>query len=238
MRSPGESCSVSPTLAVAVEAALWAARRSDGLVDPTLVRRAGGRRLCHLARRPATAEHRRRLGRGPRARGGQAARGFSLARDLGRHRCGSGDQARPASASIQAAVERGSPRTWPRSALAATRTFVVDAGGDLRLGGERPTRAPGPHRPSARRRARPRVPARPRSSGDERDQDPPLAHGKWLRPSPPRPIDRASRLDRPDPGDLTRHTTLEAETLAKMAFLSGAGGRARDSLRARWSDRP
>src|SRR5262249_19234894 len=29
---------VSPTLAVAIEAALWAARRSDGLVDPTLVR--------------------------------------------------------------------------------------------------------------------------------------------------------------------------------------------------------
>ena len=34
---PGESCSVSPTLAAAVNAALWAARRSDGLVDPTLV---------------------------------------------------------------------------------------------------------------------------------------------------------------------------------------------------------
>ena len=34
---PGESCSVSPTLAAAVEAALWAARRSGGLVDPTLV---------------------------------------------------------------------------------------------------------------------------------------------------------------------------------------------------------
>ena len=34
---PGESCSVSPTLAAAVEAALWAARRSSGLVDPTLV---------------------------------------------------------------------------------------------------------------------------------------------------------------------------------------------------------
>src|SRR6266436_570404 len=32
-----EACSVSPTLAVAVDAALWAARRSDGLVDPTLV---------------------------------------------------------------------------------------------------------------------------------------------------------------------------------------------------------
>src|SRR3954447_2424826 len=35
---PGESCSVSPTLAAAVEAALWAARRSGGLVDPTLVK--------------------------------------------------------------------------------------------------------------------------------------------------------------------------------------------------------
>src|SRR5882757_143897 len=35
---PGKSCSVSPTLAVAVEAALWAARRSGGLVDPTLVK--------------------------------------------------------------------------------------------------------------------------------------------------------------------------------------------------------
>jgi len=33
----GESCSVSPTVAVAVDAALWAARRSEGLVDPTLV---------------------------------------------------------------------------------------------------------------------------------------------------------------------------------------------------------
>src|SRR3954452_17196982 len=35
--APGESYSVSSTLAVAVDAALWAARRSDGLVDPTLV---------------------------------------------------------------------------------------------------------------------------------------------------------------------------------------------------------
>ena len=35
---PGESCSVSPTLAAAIEAALWAARRSGGLVDPTLIK--------------------------------------------------------------------------------------------------------------------------------------------------------------------------------------------------------
>src|SRR5882757_149484 len=33
----GESCRVSSTLAVAVDAALGAARHSDGLVDPTLV---------------------------------------------------------------------------------------------------------------------------------------------------------------------------------------------------------
>src|SRR5690242_3036766 len=33
----GERCSVSPTLAVAIDAALWAAGRSGGLVDPTLV---------------------------------------------------------------------------------------------------------------------------------------------------------------------------------------------------------
>src|SRR5207248_1019439 len=34
---PGERCRVSPTLAVAVDAGIWAARRSSGLVDPTLV---------------------------------------------------------------------------------------------------------------------------------------------------------------------------------------------------------
>ncbi len=116
-------------------------------------------------------------------------------------------------------------------------TFVIDAGGDLRLGGEQPLERLVRIDHPLDRSSRSRVPARLRSGGDERDQDPPLAHGQWVRASPPRPIDRASGLDGPDPDELTRHHDPGGGDPGQDGVPFRGGGRARDSLRARWSDR-
>ena len=135
---PGETCSVSPTLAVAVDAALWAAERSDGLVDPTLVgelEEAGyatseptlsaGADRAGARRRAASASPAR-----PRA---DAAGGGSPSTAVAGWSAG-----RPASGSTPAAPARGWPPTSPPSGLGGYATHVVDAGGDLRIGGERP----------------------------------------------------------------------------------------------------
>lgn len=128
---------VSPTLLLAVDSALWAARRSDGLVDPTLVREieavgyAGSRAdvppapipdalavapLRKMARPSADSRWReisvnpetRVVARPPGVRIDNGGTGKGLAADLAADRLG------------------------------GYSTFVVDAGGDLRIGGDRP----------------------------------------------------------------------------------------------------
>ena len=139
---PRERVPASALLRAAVRAGLTAAERSGGLVDPTLVgeiesagyvaSRAGvpgaplGDALAEApARRPARPNP---AARWRRVRG----------RRRGRRR----SSARPASASTPAAPARGSRRTWSPTRLRGYSRFIVDCGGDIRIGGaRRPGRA-------------------------------------------------------------------------------------------------
>ncbi len=211
---------VSPTLAVAVDAALWAARRSNGLVDPTLVGEledagyADSRKdipaesidaalAAAPQREPATPRSDSRwsgiavdnvagvVTRPPGVRIDTGGSGKGLAADL--------------------AAER----------LGGYAAFVVDAGGDLRLGGERPLE---------------------RLVRIDHPLDDHPAHEFQLDSGAVATSGIKTRLWRTDDG-FAHHlldpstgraawtgliqatslgaTALEAETLAKMAFLSG-----------------
>jgi thiamine biosynthesis lipoprotein len=226
----GESCSVSPTLAVAVDAALWAARRSDGLVDPTLVGELeeAGYATSRADLPPASI---------PEALAAAPARRAATPRADARWReiavdAVAGIVNRPPGVRIDTGGSgKGLAADLASDRLAGYSTFVVDAGGDLRLGGERPLE----------RRVR---------------IDHPLAD----EPAHEFTLDRGAvatsgiktRLWRTD-GGFAHHlldpstgepawtgviqatslgaTALEAETLAKMAFLSGPDG-AREILAA------
>ena len=134
---PGERCSVSPTLAVAVDAALWAARRSDGLVDPTLVGEledagyATSRAdVPSAAIADALAAAPDRIPASPRA--DSAWREISVDPVAGA-------VTRPAGVRIDTGGSgKGLAADLASDRLGGYPTFVVDAGGDLRLGGERP----------------------------------------------------------------------------------------------------
>jgi thiamine biosynthesis lipoprotein len=130
-----ESCQASPLLALAVRAATWAAEYSGGLVDPTLVdeiERVGyarsrvGLEPASLERALAFAPTRRRAGPHPLARWRQVTvdqiRGVvkrppGVRFDLG-------------------GVGKGLAADLCAVRLAEYDLFVVDAGGDLRMGGK------------------------------------------------------------------------------------------------------
>jgi thiamine biosynthesis lipoprotein len=230
-REPGDSCSVSPTLAAAVDAALWAARRSGGLVDPTLVGEleAAGYATSRADLPPesvadAIADAPEREPATPRpdsrwsdvavdAVAGVVSRPHGVRIDTGG--CGKGLAA-------DLAAER----------LDGYAAFVVDAGGDLRLGGDRPLERlvridhPLDEQPAHEFKldrgavATSGIKTRLWRSGDG------FAH-HLLDPSTGRPawtgLIQATSLG---------STALEAETIAKMAFLSGPG-RAREILSER-----
>jgi thiamine biosynthesis lipoprotein len=128
---------VSSTLAVAVEAALWAARRSDGLVDPTLVREleAVGYADSRAELEPApigealvVAPERRSATPWPASRWRQVAINART-----------GVVARPPGVQIDTGgTGKGLAADLAADRLAGHATFCVDAGGDLRIGGERP----------------------------------------------------------------------------------------------------
>ena len=132
-----ESCSVSPTLAVAVDAALWAARRSDGLVDPTLVGEleAAGYATSRADLPPAGIEEALavapdRLPASPR----EDARWRQVAADAV-----AGTVTRPHGVRIDTGgSSKGLAADLAVDRLNGYSAFVVDAGGDLRLGGESP----------------------------------------------------------------------------------------------------
>jgi thiamine biosynthesis lipoprotein len=221
--APGYRCRVSPTLATAVQAAIWAARRSDGLVDPTLVGQleavgyAGSRAdappapiLEALARAPKRcaaksrpASHRAEITvdaetcvvtRPPGVRIDTGGTGKGLAADLVADR------------------------------LSGYATFAVDAGGDLRIGGEHPAPRevridhPIDQGPAATLMLdRGAVATSGLKTRLWRTEDG-FAH-HLLDPSTGAPawtgVIQATSLG---------STALEAETLAKMAFLSGPEG--------------
>jgi thiamine biosynthesis lipoprotein len=220
---PGNSCSVSSTLAVAVDAAIWAARRSGGLVDPTLLGEledagyATSRADLPSERIPdALAVAPERKPASPRAH--SRWRGISVdifARVVDR----------PAGVRIDTGGSgKGLAVDLAAERLGGYSTFVVDAGGDLRLGGERPLeRLVRIDHPLADRPTHEFMldVAAVATSGIKtrlwRTADG-FAH-HLLDPSTGRPawtgLIQATSLGT---------TALEAETLAKMAFLSGPDG--------------
>jgi thiamine biosynthesis lipoprotein len=217
---PGRTSPASSTLAVAVDAALWAARRSHGLVDPTLLDEledagyATSRADLPAAsieaalavapdRQPASP---RPDSRWPRIAVDQMA----------------GAVTRPAGVRIDTGGSgKGLAADLAAERLAGYSSFVVDAGGDLRLGGEDPPErlvridhplSPDPaHEFPLDRGAVATSGIKTRLWRTEAG----FAH-HLLDPSTGRPawtgVIQATSLG---------PTALEAETLAKMAFLSG-----------------
>jgi thiamine biosynthesis lipoprotein len=222
---------VSPTLAAATQAALWTAKRSDGLVDPTLIREIEAAGYAHsradLAAEPIAdalevAPERRPASPWPGSRWREIS--------VNTH---TGVVARPPGVRIDTGgTGKGLAADLAAERLAGYAKFCVDAGGDLRIGGARP----------AERLVRIDHPLDEGSAHEF-----PLAAGAvatsgiktrlWrtpggyshhlLDPSTGRPawtgVIQATSLG---------STALEAETLAKMAFLSGPEG-ARDVLSER-----
>ncbi|HEX7278382.1 MAG TPA: FAD:protein FMN transferase [Solirubrobacterales bacterium] len=133
-RDPRERVPASPLLRRAVRAGLWAAELSGGLVDPTLVEqieRAGyatsraGVRPAPL--REALAAHPERRAAAP----DPAARWRRFAVDDER-----GEIARPPGLRFDSGgVGKGLAADLIASSLAGYGSFVVDCGGDIRVGG-------------------------------------------------------------------------------------------------------
>ncbi len=217
---PAESCSVSPTLAVAVDAALWAARRSDGLVDPTLVGELedAGYATSRADLTPAGIDEAlavapEREAASPRS----DSRWRSVAVDTV-----AGMVTRPPGIRIDTGgTGKGLAADLAADRLAGYSTFVVDAGGDLRLGGEHPlerqVRIDHPLGQGVAHEFMLDCGAVATSGIKTRlwRTDAGFAH-HLLDPSTGRPawtgLIQATSLGA---------TALEAETLAKMAFLSG-----------------
>jgi thiamine biosynthesis lipoprotein len=214
---------VSPTLGVAVGAALWAARRSEGLVDPTLVSEleavgyAGSRAdLPSESIGDAVAAAPERAPAHPWTR--SRWREISVNSETS-------VVSRPPGVRIDTGgTGKGLVADLAADRLAGYSTFCVDAGGDLRIGGDR----------GVERQVRIDHPFR-----DE------LAHEFSLERGAVATSGIKTRLWR-SPGGYSHHlldpstgqpawtgviqatslgtTALEAETLAKMAFLSGPEG--------------
>jgi thiamine biosynthesis lipoprotein len=217
---PAENAAVSPMLATAVEAALWAAQRSGGLIDPVIVdelERAGYE--TSMAGEPpapiglALASAPPRHPASPR----EDAAWRRISVDPSR-----GEVSRPPGTRIDSGgTGKGLAADLATARLDGYATHVVDAGGDLRIGGDEP-------------------PAR-----EVRIEHPlhaNLAHSFYCEEGAVATSGIKTRLWRTDSG-FAHHlldpstgqpawtgviqatalgtTALEAETLAKMAFLGG-----------------
>lgn len=130
----GETVAVSSTLLSAVQAALWAARRSDGLVDPTVIdelERNGyagsraGMTPAPLAAAIAAAPARRAAA----ARPAGAWTGVEVDVAAGTVRLPRGVRIDLGGTAKGLAVDRAA------ELLAAFPAYAVDAGGDIRIGG-------------------------------------------------------------------------------------------------------
>jgi thiamine biosynthesis lipoprotein len=220
---PRPHVAVSPTLTVAMQAAVWAARRSNGLVDPTLVRELEDVGYAASRADLPSAPISEALAAAPRrrpARPSATSRWREIEVDPE-----SGVVTRPPGVRIDTGgTGKGLAADLVADRLSGYATFAVDAGGDLRVGGERPA-------PREVRIEHPTgdAPAHVFSldrgavatSGIKtrlwRTKDG-FAH-HLLDPSTGEPawtgVIQATSLG---------STALEAETLAKMAFLSGPDG--------------
>lgn len=228
---PREHLLVSPTLAAAVGAALWAARRSDGLVDPTLLRELEDAGYADSRTEVPPAPIEEALASAPEQR---AAHPWAASRW---REISVNPETRVVSRPPGVRIDSGGTGKGLAADLAAERlsgyaSFVVDAGGDLRLGGERPV---------------------PRQVRIDHPLEDGFAHEFTLASGAVATSGIKTRLWRTDDG-FAHHlldpstgepawtgviqatslgaTALEAETLAKMAFLSGPQ-RARELLAGR-----
>ncbi len=133
-RDPREQVPATPLMREAVHAALWAAERSGGLVDPTLAREVvdAGYATSRAGLRPAPlsdalAEAPPRRPAGPRA--DSAWRSFQVLDD-------SGSLRRPPGVMLDAGgIGKGLAADMLARRLAPYQRFAIDCGGDVRLGG-------------------------------------------------------------------------------------------------------
>jgi thiamine biosynthesis lipoprotein len=219
---PAESRPVSPMLATAVEAGLWAAERSAGLIDPVVVdelERAGyASSKAHETAAPIELALTAAPARRPaHARDDAAWRRISVDRAAGTIR-------RPPGIRIDSGGSgKGLAADLATARLGGYATHVVDAGGDLRIGGERPlareVRIEHPLREQLAHRFTVDNGAvatsgiktrlwRTKNGFAHHLLDPSTGEPAWTG------VIQATALGR---------TALEAETLAKVAFLSGPG---------------
>jgi FAD:protein FMN transferase len=215
-----ERCSVSPTLAVAVDAAIWAARRSNGLVDPTLVGELEAAGYARSRAKEIPAAIRDALALAPERRPARP-RADSHWQKISLDLAG-GTVTRPAGVRIDTGGSgKGLAADLAAERLGGYATFVVDAGGDLRIGGCRPVQ---------------------RQVRIDHPTEQGLAHEFMLESGAVATSGIKTRLWRAG-GGFAHHlldpstgkpawtgvlqatslgrTALEAETLAKMAFLAG-----------------
>ena len=224
--APSDRCRVSSTLAAAVNAAVWAARRSNGLVDPTLVGELEGAGYATSRADVPSAGIEEALAVAPErrpARPSAEGRWQSIQVDPAE-----GLVRRPPGVRIDTGgTGKGLAADLASERLAGYATFAVDAGGDLRIGGERPlerlVRIDDPLRDAPAHEFQLAYGAVATSGIRTRlwRTETGFAH-HLLDPSTGKPawtgLIQASALGT---------TVLEAETLAKMAFLSGPEGAAR-----------
>jgi thiamine biosynthesis lipoprotein len=217
---PAESPAVSPMLATAVEAALWAGQRSDGLIDPVIVDELeqAGYEASKAGEPPAPiglalASAPPRHPASPR----EDAAWRRISVDGSR-----GEVSRPPGTRIDSGgTGKGLAADLATARLDGYATHVVDAGGDLRIGGEEPL---------------------PREVRIEHPLREDLAHSFFCEEGAVATSGIKTRLWRTDAGfahhlldpatgqpawtgviqaTALGNTALEAETLAKMAFLGG-----------------
>lgn len=225
---PRGTVEVSSLLMTGLRAAVWAAERSDGLVDPTLVdeieaagyaRSREGEPPASLRDAIASATERRPA----RPRDGSAWRAFVLRAD-------DGVVSRPLGARVDlGGTAKGLAADLAASKLQGYASFVVDVGGDLRMGGEstapREIRVEHPlhgHAPSF-------------ELGEGAVATSGIATRLWGLGN-----GHAHHLIDPSTGvpawtgllqaTAVASAAVEAETLAKTAFLSGPGDAAREAL--------
>jgi thiamine biosynthesis lipoprotein len=220
---PGESCSVSPTLAAAIEAALWAARRSGGLIDPTLVKELEDAGYA-TSRADLASESIADALAGAPEREAARPRADSRWREISVDAVAA-MVTRPAGVRLDTGgCGKGLAADLAAQRLGGYRTFVIDAGGDLRLGGEQPLERlvridhPLDDRPAHQFQLGFGAVATSGIKTRLWRTESGFAH-HLLDPSTGRPA-WTGLIQTTSLGN----TTMEAETLAKVAFLSGAQG--------------
>jgi thiamine biosynthesis lipoprotein len=138
---PREEVPASPLLREAVGAGIWAAERTGGLVDPTLVAElaAAGYADSRDGARPASLIDALAVAPARRPAGPDGATRWRSIRVLD----GAGSIRRPPGVMFDSGgVGKGLAADLAARTLAPLRRYAVDVGGDVRVGGSEPDREP------------------------------------------------------------------------------------------------